>query len=170
MPVYIENRLDIFDEKKTTAFKRILVCLQRHGSPSPLKKRVCFHAFMSPWTSQHQAPRGHVIWLSRGRGREKVTCRVHEQFPMLDREELLQGLPRLDPFYVLHLGPQNLPTYSQNRDCGTECGAGWKGQGGWYWVASLLCVGHSNGSCEASVRCPEMLHWQWGLMLLEGDR
>lgn len=37
MPVYIENRLDIFNEQETAASKRILIRLQRHV---PKKVRV----------------------------------------------------------------------------------------------------------------------------------
>lgn len=47
MPVYIENRLYIFDEKKTNSIQEDLVCLQRHGS-LPLKKKGVFSCFHVP--------------------------------------------------------------------------------------------------------------------------
>lgn len=60
MPVYIENRLDIFNEKKTTALKGILICLQRQCT-----QNVCDSFILSC-----------TLFNIQALGSPKVTCNL----------------------------------------------------------------------------------------------
>ena len=114
MPVDTENRLDIFNEKKTTAFERIFTRLRRHERDS-----VCGHAL------KHSAAQTEVTGSEKQKQQGKGHTQGSHKVSAADQRRGRHMGRQCGSFLGLHLGPPNLlaPRKSpQAQGCGQESG------------------------------------------------